>query len=94
MGNSRYQFIVCDGLVKEFLILESSTVFLQTYMLFVANRNIRVTCWKYVPSGLGQFLATESKNNEKYYFTLKALFVLKMFRYFSWLFCHVEKDLN
>ena len=45
-------------------------------------------------SGLEQLLATESplkmiKNT--FYFTLKALFVLKIFNFFSWLFSYVVK---
>ena len=48
-------------------------------------------------SGLRQFLATESplKMMKKFfYFTLKALFVLKKFKFLSWLFGHVEKRLD
>ena len=46
-------------------------------------------------SGLKQLLATESplkviKNY--FYFTLKALFVLKIFNFFSWLFSYVVKQ--
>ena len=45
-------------------------------------------------SGLIQFLATESplkmmKNG--FDFTVKALFVLKIFKFLSWLLGHVEK---
>ena len=29
-----------------------------------------------------------------FYFTLKALFVLKIFKFLSWLFDHVEKQLD
>ena len=29
-----------------------------------------------------------------FYFTLKALFVLKIFSFLSWLFGHIEKQLN
>ena len=48
-------------------------------------------------SGLGQFLATESplkmmKNG--FYFTSKALVVLKIFKFLSWLFSHVSKRLD
>ena len=31
------------------------------------------------------------KNDKNAYFTLKALFVLKIFKFLSWLFGHVEK---
>ena len=50
-----------------------------------------------VLSGLRQFLATESPLNmmkNAFYFTLKALFVLKIFEFFSWIFGHVEKRLD
>ena len=48
-------------------------------------------------SGLGQLLATKSplkmvKN--AFYFTLKALFVVKIFKFLSWVFDHVEKRLD
>ena len=45
-------------------------------------------------SGLRQFLPTESPlkiMKNPFYFTLKAYFVLKMFRFLSWLFGHVGK---
>ena len=44
--------------------------------------------------GLGQFLATESLwklMKDAFYFVLKALFVLKIFKFLSWLFGHVQK---
>ena len=48
-------------------------------------------------SGLKQFLAVESplkmmKNT--FYFILKALFVLKIFKFLYWLFGHVAKQLD
>ena len=48
-------------------------------------------------SGLRKFLATESplkmmKNT--FYFTSKALFVLKIFMFLSWIFGHVSKRLD
>ena len=45
-------------------------------------------------SGLRQFLVTESPlklMKTPFYFTLKALFVLKIFRFLCWFFGHVEK---
>ena len=42
-------------------------------------------------SGLRQFLAIESP---LFYFTLKGICVLKIFKLFSWLFGHVEKRLD
>ena len=44
--------------------------------------------------GLRQFFITESPlkmMKKAFYFTLKALFVLKMFKFFSWLSSYVEK---
>ena len=44
--------------------------------------------------GLRQFLITESPlkmMKNAFYFTLKALFVLKIFKFLSWLFDYVEK---
>ena len=44
--------------------------------------------------GLRQFLITESPlkmMKNAFYFTLKALFVLKIFKFLSWLLGHVEK---
>ena len=49
-----------------------------------------LTCWK-------QFLATGSSlkiMKNAFYYTLKALFVLKIFRFLSQLFGHVEKRLD
>ena len=45
-------------------------------------------------SGLRQFLATEAAlkiMKNAFYFTLKALFVLKIFKRFSWGFGHAQK---
>ena len=45
-------------------------------------------------SGLRQFLATESPlkmMRSTFYFTSKALFVVKVFKFLSWLFSHVAK---
>ena len=44
--------------------------------------------------GLGQFLITESPlktMKNAFYFTLKAILVLKIFKFLFWLFGHVEK---
>ena len=44
-----------------------------------------------------QFLGTESPvkmMENAFYFTLKALFILKIFKFLSWLFDHVEKRRN
>ena len=48
-------------------------------------------------SGLRQFLALESPlkmMKKAFYFTSKALFVLKIFKFLSLLFGHVSKRLN
>ena len=48
-------------------------------------------------SGLRQFLAAESPlemMKNAFYFTSKALFVLKVFKFLSWLFGHVSKRLD
>ena len=48
-------------------------------------------------SGLRQFLTTESllkMIENAFYFTTKALFVLKIFKFLSWLFRHVSKRLD
>ena len=48
-------------------------------------------------SGLRQLLATESPlktTKNVVYFTLKALFVLKIFKFLSWLSGHVEQRLD
>ena len=46
-------------------------------------------------SGLRQFLATErpfKMMKNTFYFTLKGLFIPKIFKFLSWLFGHVEKN--
>ena len=48
-------------------------------------------------SCLRQFLATESSlklMKNAFYFTLKSLFVLRIFKFLSWLFGHAEKRLD
>ena len=48
-------------------------------------------------SGLRQFLATECPlkiMKNAFHFTSKVLFVLKIFKFLSWLFFHVSKRLN
>ena len=45
-------------------------------------------------SGLRQFLVTQGPSKmmkNAFYFSLKALFVIKIFKLLSWLFGHVEK---
>ena len=46
-------------------------------------------------SGLRQFLATErpfKMMKNTFYFTLKGLFISKIFKFLSWLVGHVEKN--
>ena len=53
-----------------------------------------LNCLKDALSGLRQFLATESPlkmMKNVFYFTSKALFVLKMFNFLSWLFWSCSK---
>ena len=48
-------------------------------------------------SGLRQFLATASPLKMKknaFYLTSKTLFVIKIFKFLSWLFSHVSKQLD
>ena len=52
---------------------------------------------KGILSGLRQFLAKESPlimMKNAFYVTLKALFILKIFKFLSWLFVCVEKRLD
>ena len=59
---------------------------------FRKNRNIKGAL-----SGLRQFLATESPlkmMKNAFYFTSKALFVLKIFKSLPWLSGHVSKRLD
>ena len=78
---------------------KSCYIFLQKVPLLVFNRSLKKPLlWKYSEqvfclfkdalSGLRQLLATEWKN--AIYFTLKAFFLLKMFKSLSWHFGHVE----
>ena len=56
-----------------------------------------LSIFKGVLSGLRQFLATESPlkmMKNIFYFTSKALCVLKIFKFLSWLFGHVAKWLD
>ena len=45
-------------------------------------------------SGPREFLATLKMMKNVFYFTLKALFVLKVFKFLSWISGHVEKWLD
>ena len=75
---------------------------LKIHQIEIADFSDKIDYWeiksililKGLLSGLKQLLATESilkimKN--AFYFTLKALFVLKIFKFLSWLFGFVKK---
>ena len=57
----------------------------------MSHSQVQASCFKDAFSGLRQLLATESpwKMMKNTYFTLKALFVLKIYKFFSSLFGHV-----
>ena len=77
--------------------LISGTIMLTINPWQTANKIQPTNRVKGILSGLRQFLATESPlkmMNNAFYFTLKALFVLKIFKSLSWLFGHVEKQLD
>ena len=59
--------------------------------------NLKVVLFKGALSALRQFLAIESPlkmMKNAFYFTSKALFVLKIFKFLSWLFGHLVKRLD
>ena len=65
--------------------------------LFRWNKKHFSLWFKGTLSGLKQFLVTQSPlkiMKNAFYFTSKALFVLKIFKFLSWLFCHVAKRLD
>ena len=69
------------------------------YLSFSQILYLRLTfvLFKGALSSLRQFLATESPlkmMKTAFYFTLKALFLFKIFKLLSWLFGHVEKRLD
>ena len=59
--------------------------------------NVFSNIFKHALSGLRQILATENPLKMKkkaFYFTLKALFILKISRFLSSFFGHAEKQLD
>ena len=63
----------------------------------VSSINFSLSIFKGALQGLRQFLATESllkMMKNAFYFTLKALFVLKIIKFLSWIFAHVGKGLD
>ena len=65
-------------------------------VVFLKGGGLIPQCTLCTLSGLRQFLAIESPLNIKnaFYFTLKAFFVLKIFKFFSRLFGRVAKQLD
>ena len=61
--------------------------------LYLSSPKSSLVLFKDTLSGLRQFLVTGSplKMKNVFYFTLKASFVFKISKFFSWLFGHVEK---
>ena len=69
----------------------------QTWHLETAQSGSLISNLKGALSGLRQFVATESSlkmMENAFYFTSKAFFVLKIFKFLSWLFGHVAKRLD
>ena len=72
--------------------LISDTITLKIYAWQTANKFQPTNRVKGALSGLRQFLATESPlkmMKNAFYFTSKPLFVLKIFKFLSWLFGHL-----
>ena len=65
--------------------------------LFRWNKKHFSYLFKYTLSRLKQFLVTHSPfkmMKNAFYFTLEALFILKIFKFLSWFFGHIEKWLD
>ena len=80
--------IACVGSIFD------SVSFLLKFISFLFNKKHGLFDFKGVLFDLRQFLITESSlkmMKNAFYFTLKAIFVLKIFTFLSWLFGHVEK---
>ena len=70
---------------------------LRSYGLLIRALDYKSKSFKGALSGRRQFLATESPlkmMKNVFYFISKALFVFKIFKFFSWLFGHVSKRLD
>ena len=77
----------------------SKNMFLLSYITYMANERPQGEeqfHFKGALSGLRHFwqLKALSKWKNAFYFTSKALFVLKIFKFLSWLFGHVSKRLD
>ena len=69
----------------------------QSVYFWSEQTNVQIKWIKGPLSGLRQFPTIESPlkiMKNAFYFILKALFVLEIFTYFSWLFGYIEKRLN
>ena len=65
--------------------------------IFIHSNKLYFVTFKGALSGLRQFLGTKSTfkmMKKAFYFTLKALFVLKIFKFLSWHFGHIQKRLD
>ena len=85
------------------LLCQMYIQYLATFLDFIWNTKIiksllgKIVRLKGTLSSLRQVLATESPlkmMKNALYFTLTVLFVLKMFKFLSWIFHHVEKRLD
>ena len=75
----------------KYFYLHSISMFLRFLCKIIIKTKVALSC-------LRHFLATE-RNDEKWWkvlfcSTLRSVFVLKIFRFWSWLFGHVEKRLD
>ena len=71
------------------------SLYMFKFILKNTKDHLRLRQLKGALSGLRQFLATESPSQmmkNAFYFTIKAFFVLKIFKFFVLIFGHVEKD--
>ena len=87
----------CDNLKNTYFVknqgIPASVLFAMALNIFIGiSSKLDLMPWsnflhlKGAPSGLGEFLATERPlkvMKNAFYFTLKALFVLKIFKFFS-----------
>ena len=67
------------------------------FLIIVSVNHSASNDFKGALSGLRQFLATErplKMLKNAFYFTSESLFVLKIFKFLSWLFGHVSKQFD
>ena len=66
-----------------------------TGKLFRKNLQLKGVCYSRLKVGLSPYIESPLKMKKNAFcFILKALFVLKIFNFLSWLFGHVEKQLD